>query len=229
MNLLQCGLCLPFWVFGHRVRDLSPLTRGQPAPPARGGDVPTAPGKPQACCLSVHSVTWKMNAKVPLGGRVWGGVCTPNRLSGDASTAASRAPRSEMGQTEMKAPQGSPGPYTCPGPPPSTSAISPAALPRTEAGSVPRGPSPCPFQPCGPAQPSARVSKADQLTPHSGHCHLSEGLTPGLLSPCARRSQPPGLSPLTVTLRITGGFVFLNFLFCSGVRLITKQWCDRLG
>ena len=50
LNLLQCGLCLPFWVFGHRVRDLSPLTRGQPAPPARGGDVPTAPGTPQACC-----------------------------------------------------------------------------------------------------------------------------------------------------------------------------------
>lgn len=209
MNLLQCGLCLPFWVFGHRVRNLSPLTRSQPAPPAQGGDIPTAPGKPQACCLSVHSVTWKMNAKAPLVGG--SGVGSAVLTGSPAMPALLRAERQVRdGSDRDEGPSGLPMPHTCPGPPPSTSAISPAALPRTEAGSAPRGPSPCPFQPCGPAQPSARVSKADQLTPHSGHCHLSEGLTPGLLSPCARRSQPPGLSPLAIPLRITGGFFFFK-------------------
>ena len=150
MSLLQCGLCLPFWVFHHRVRDLSLLSRGQPVPPARGGEVPTGPpGKLPGLLLKCTQHHLENGfKKAPLSGWVWGGGCTSNRLLGDANTAGCRPARSEMGRTEMRAPQGSPGPHTCPGPPASTPAISPAALPRTKARSAPR--------PLAPALPALR-------------------------------------------------------------------------
>ena len=125
-----------------------------------------------------------------------------------------------MGQAEMKAPQVSQAP-TPARPPPSPPALSPAALPglRPEAR---HGPSP------------ASSSLAVLLTPRAGSARpVSEPPARPLLFKrrfhtwtaqplCWKVSRPPGLSPLPVALRITGGFVFKNLLFCSGVQLTTN-------